>query len=180
MNRVPSGSRPPARGRPGLTACSLCAGETLGSDDPLDGGQLARLRRIEACGTARLTLSECLDECERGDVVVARPSPAGRRKRATPVWFERLAGEELTAELTDWLAEGGPGEAEVPERLRGLVIDRPVPGSAPTTVLDLVCGMKVDPSRAPASVEHAGSQYYFCAKGCARAFAAEPARYLTS
>ena len=180
MHRDPDSSRPAGRGRPGLTACSLCAGETLGGGDALEGGQLERLRRIEACGTARLTLSECLDECERGDVVVARPSPEGRRKRAAPVWFERLAGDDLTAELTGWLADGGPGEADLPEPLRGLVIDRPAPGSAPPTVIDPVCGMSVDPSKARATVEYEGTSYHFCAKGCARAFTAEPMRYLTA
>lgn len=109
---------------PGLTACSLCAGETLGENDPLPGGQLARLRRLEADGVARLTLSECLDECERGDVVVARPSSAGRDGAGRPVWFERLAGEDLTAELAQWLERGGPGVARVPAELEPLVIRR--------------------------------------------------------
>lgn len=109
---------------PGLTACSLCAGETLGPADTLDGGQLARLRQIEARGLARLTLSDCLDECERGDVVVARPRPAQRGVTARPVWFERLAGEELTCELASWLEAGGPGGADVPPALRALQIRR--------------------------------------------------------
>ncbi|NKY06203.1 hypothetical protein HF998_04310, partial [Cellulomonas hominis] len=62
----------PERALPGVTACSLCAGETLGDGDPLPGGQMARLRALADRGAARLTLVECLDECERGDVVVAR------------------------------------------------------------------------------------------------------------
>ena len=108
--------------RPGLTACSLCAGETLGARDPRDGGQLARLREIEARGLAGLTLSECLDRCERGDVVVVRPRPGRSRRDARPTWFERLAGDEPTRELADRLAAGGPGEAEVPAGLRRLRI----------------------------------------------------------
>lgn len=117
---------------PGLTVCSLCSGETLGADDPCDGGQPARLRAVEASGTARLTLTECLDECERGDVVVARPSPEGRAAQALPVWFERLAGDELTAALADWLAAGGPGVVDLPTALAPLVIDRaaPAPGTS--------------------------------------------------
>ncbi|WP_125776596.1 hypothetical protein [Antribacter gilvus] len=109
---------------PGLTACSLCAGETLGSCDPLPGGQLARLRALESDGVARLALAECLDECERGDVVVARPSSAGREVAGRPVWFERLAGDEPTTRLREWLATGGPGVAELPAELRPLVINR--------------------------------------------------------
>lgn len=109
---------------PGLTACSLCAGETLGGGDPLPGGQLARLRRLEAAGVAALTLSECLDECERGDVVVARPSRTGRVAQGRPVWFERLAGDGPTAALGRWLDDGGPGLAPVPGELAPLVIGR--------------------------------------------------------
>jgi (2Fe-2S) ferredoxin len=105
------------RTRPGLTACSLCAGETLGTSDPLKDGQLARLRALHERGVADLTLSECLDECERGDVVVARPSPAGRRLAGRPVWFERLAGDALTEELAAWLECGGPGCAAPPAAL---------------------------------------------------------------
>lgn len=108
---------------PGLTACSLCAGETLAGRDPHPGGQLARLRRLEQDGVARLTLSECLDECERGDVVVARPLRR-RHRGARPVWFERLAGDELTDALAEWLRAGGPGAAPVPDALRPFVIDR--------------------------------------------------------
>jgi (2Fe-2S) ferredoxin len=114
---------------PGITACSLCSGETLGPSDAVDGGQLARLRSIEAGGLARLTLSECLDECERGDVVVVRPRP-GRRSGADarPAWFERLAGDRLTAELASWLRAGGPGAAEMPPALRELLIRRDAAG----------------------------------------------------
>jgi len=108
-------SRPDAP--PGVTACSLCAGETLGSGDPLEGGQLARLRGLESRGVLRLTTAECLDECERGDVVVARPGPGCRGPEARPVWFERLAGDHLTARLADWLVAGGPGVAHVPADL---------------------------------------------------------------
>ncbi|MDC7120592.1 hypothetical protein OMK64_03480 [Cellulomonas fimi] len=117
--------------RPGLTACSLCAGETLGDDDPLEGGQLARLKALRSRGLADLTLSECLDECERGDVVVARPSVVGRRSAGRPVWFERLAGDGLTRELERWLEQGGPGVAEQPAALLALQIDRSQPEYPP-------------------------------------------------
>jgi (2Fe-2S) ferredoxin len=109
---------------PGLTMCSLCTGETLGSRDALPGGQLARMRRIEADGLARLTLSECLDECERGDVVIARPSTSGRAAGGRPVWFQRLAGDDPTMSLRRWLEQGGPGLSVLPVELESLAIDR--------------------------------------------------------
>lgn len=43
---------------------------------------------------------------------------------------------------------------------------------------DPVCGMDVNPAKAPAQVEHDGVTFYFCNPGCAKAFTADPARYL--
>jgi len=123
---VPDTPTEPAREAtlPGLTACSLCAGETLGHRDPMPGGQMARLRAVAERGAARLTFVECLDECERGDVVVARPSGTCRRAGAAPVWFERLAGDHQTRALEDWLRAGGPGARAVPPALSEHVIHR--------------------------------------------------------
>jgi Cu+-exporting ATPase len=42
---------------------------------------------------------------------------------------------------------------------------------------DPVCGMKVDPIRAAASVEHQGSSFYFCSQGCAAKFRTAPEKY---
>lgn len=114
----------PTETTPGLTACRLCAGETLEGRDPLPGGQAARLRAVADAGAARLTFVDCLDECERGDVVVARPSPACRRSGARPVWFEQLAGDAATADLDGWLRAGGPGASPLPPTLAPLVITR--------------------------------------------------------
>lgn len=112
---------------PGVTACSLCAGETLGDGDPAPGGQLLRLGLMCRAGGWTLTEAECLAECERGDVVVVRPRPdAGELVR--PHWFAGLAGADLTASLGRWLAEGGPGVSRPEpdlESLRLARIDRP-------------------------------------------------------
>jgi (2Fe-2S) ferredoxin len=119
---VPVSTSDTADDRPGLTACSLCAGETLeGRDDRL-GGQAARVAALS--DVARVTTVECLDECERGDVLVVRPGPGGRRAGGRPVWFERLAGDEDTAALRGWLAAGGPGRAPMPGALAPRVLHR--------------------------------------------------------
>ena len=47
-------------------------------------------------------------------------------------------------------------------------------------VIDPVCGMTVDPSRAAGRVDHRGTTYYFCSKGCVAKFTADPERYLSS
>jgi P-type Cu+ transporter len=43
---------------------------------------------------------------------------------------------------------------------------------------DVVCGMTVDPERAPAKSEYAGKTYYFCCASCATKFRADPEKYL--
>jgi Cu+-exporting ATPase len=43
---------------------------------------------------------------------------------------------------------------------------------------DPVCGMMVVPEKAPAKVEHAGKNYYFCSKGCSERFSREPEKFL--
>ena len=45
---------------------------------------------------------------------------------------------------------------------------------------DPVCGMTVDPERAPAKAEHAGKSVYFCCARCAEKFRADPERYLNA
>ena len=48
----------------------------------------------------------------------------------------------------------------------------------PVLETDPVCGMKVQPEKAAATREFAGKQYFFCGKGCAAKFDAEPERWL--
>jgi P-type Cu+ transporter len=45
-------------------------------------------------------------------------------------------------------------------------------------MMDPVCGMDVNPASAAASIEHEGKTYYFCSKGCAKKFSANPSAYL--
>ena len=46
--------------------------------------------------------------------------------------------------------------------------------------VDPVCGMTVDVATARHKVDHAGTTYYFCAPGCARAFKKDPADFIGS
>jgi YHS domain-containing protein len=45
-------------------------------------------------------------------------------------------------------------------------------------VTDPVCGMKIKPEDAVATIEHDGTTYYFCSQDCADAFAEAPEDYL--
>jgi P-type Cu+ transporter len=44
-------------------------------------------------------------------------------------------------------------------------------------VTDPVCGMQVDPARAAASAEYAGTRYHFCSPACHETFVADPEGY---
>ncbi len=54
-----------------------------------------------------------------------------------------------------------------------------IPDTAPgKSVVDPVCGMRVDPHTAKHRHQHAGRTYYFCSNGCRTKFVADPKRYL--
>ncbi|MHB1262726.1 MAG: YHS domain-containing protein [Thermoplasmatota archaeon] len=42
---------------------------------------------------------------------------------------------------------------------------------------DPVCGMSVDKKSAAGTASHAGKTFYFCSKGCAQKFRANPMEY---
>ncbi len=59
---------------------------------------------------------------------------------------------------------------------------RPVTEGAPTSTesaLDPVCGMSVVMVDASLHLDHDGGRYWFCGSGCLRAFAADPAAYIS-
>jgi Cu+-exporting ATPase len=51
------------------------------------------------------------------------------------------------------------------------------PPMGPAQEQDPVCGMKVDPAKAAASIEYEGATFYFCSQGCAARFRATPEKY---
>jgi YHS domain-containing protein len=48
----------------------------------------------------------------------------------------------------------------------------------PATATDLVCGMTVDTRTSQLSIEHAGTVYWFCGRGCLLEFRDHPEKYL--
>jgi Cu+-exporting ATPase len=50
--------------------------------------------------------------------------------------------------------------------------------AADVKVLDLVCGMMVDPQTSKHRFDHRGSAYHFCSAGCRTKFAVAPQSYL--
>lgn len=45
-------------------------------------------------------------------------------------------------------------------------------------VLDVVCGMELDPSSVKFQVEHNKELYYFCSKNCKGHFVTDPEKYI--
>lgn len=50
---------------------------------------------------------------------------------------------------------------------------------SPSSVVDPVCGMHVDPQNARGSADYNGKTYFFCCAGCEQKFKADPEKYLT-
>ncbi|HEX9891650.1 MAG TPA: HAD-IC family P-type ATPase, partial [Actinomycetota bacterium] len=69
------------------------------------------------------------------------------------------------------LPEGGPAPVEPS-------VETGSHAEAPATAIDPVCGMEVDPATAADAVEHQGTTYHFCSKGCAERFRKDPQAYL--
>ena len=58
--------------------------------------------------------------------------------------------------------------------------DLDAPQRAPALVLDVVCGMSIDPASSAGSSTYRGETYYFCATGCKARFDANPAAYVAA
>lgn len=92
-----------------VTVCrDCCCGSRKVSGVDHDA-QLARLR-----GEAQVRVSDCLDVCERANVIVVQPSTEGRAAGARPVWLGFVNNDEATEDVAAWIRAGGPGVAPIP------------------------------------------------------------------
>ena len=100
----------------------LCRGCCCGTGEKHPGVDHAAQQRVlqdmaKQTG-GRLVLADCLDACERSNVVVVRPRGRGTPR---PVWLGEVLDPERTAALQSWVAAGGPGAAELPDVLADCV-----------------------------------------------------------
>jgi xanthine dehydrogenase accessory factor len=102
------------------------------------------------------------------------------RQRGLPAdAIERIhapAGLDLGPVAHEEIAVSVLGEL-VRRKAEGLV-DQTVEVDRPAEVLDLVCGMTVDPAGAKFTLQHNGEMYYFCGPGCQVAFEADPESFI--
>ncbi|MFF7889575.1 (2Fe-2S) ferredoxin domain-containing protein [Streptomyces sp. NPDC020794] len=107
----------PGATRPTVTVCRGCCCGTPAKVPRLDhGGQLSDLRTALA-GVAMVRRTDCLDACERANVIVIQPSAEGRRAGGRPVWLGQVNDPGATTDITAWVKNGGPGLADPPDIL---------------------------------------------------------------
>lgn len=116
--------------RTGVVLCRGCCCGSQRRDPQTDhGAQLAWLRKLPHThpdGVAART-SECLGPCAQANVLVVRPSPAGRRRGGRPVWFGFVGDSRVLGLVESWLRAGGPGLASIPDELELHVVAAPGP-----------------------------------------------------
>lgn len=92
-----------AREAPTVWVCRGCCCGTVKHPDTDHDGQLAALRTaIATVHGARLVVTDCVDECERSNVIVIRDRQHGRRK---DVWLGHVLDVDQTETLADWLRQ---------------------------------------------------------------------------
>ena len=143
-----------------------------------DRATLAHVNYQCPCGcTAGLTYdresgSEHLGRCCCGRLLWVGSDAASR------VQADYEAGHEYVIDLgvvtLPW-GELQPAALAVP--IEWVVASQPKPERA-ARVLDVVCGMRIDPADAVATSEYGGETYHFCAAVCKQRFDADPKRYV--
>ncbi|MFE9570555.1 (2Fe-2S) ferredoxin domain-containing protein [Streptomyces sp. NPDC006692] len=103
--------------RPTVTVCRGCCCGTPAKVPRLDHeAQLTDLRtQLATVATVRRT--DCLDACERANVIVIQPSAEGRKAGGRPVWLGQVNDPGAADDITTWVKNGGPGLAEAPDIL---------------------------------------------------------------
>lgn len=113
------GQAGPEAASPTVTV-TVCRGCCCGSRRKHPGfdhdGQLERIRAANG-GDVRVRVTDCLDACERSNVMVVTPSAAGREAGARPVWLGDLLDDDAATDVVEWALSGGPGMAEPPSVL---------------------------------------------------------------
>ncbi|MGW3313620.1 (2Fe-2S) ferredoxin domain-containing protein [Streptomyces sp. NPDC001073] len=99
--------------RPTVTVCRGCCCGTPKIPGLDHAAQLRDLRQAMG-GAATVRVTDCLDACERANVIVIQPSPTGRKAGGRPVWLGLVNDRDATADITAWVASGGPGVTEPP------------------------------------------------------------------
>lgn len=97
-----------------VTVCRGCCCGSRRKHPAFDHEGQLELIRAGGGDDVRVRVADCLDACERSNVMVVTPSAAGRAAGARPVWLGDLLDDDVAADVIEWAASGGPGVAEAP------------------------------------------------------------------
>ncbi|MFB7330753.1 (2Fe-2S) ferredoxin domain-containing protein [Streptomyces adustus] len=111
--RTRRASPAPGAARPTVTVCRGCCCGTPKIPGLDHTAQLRDLRQA-LDGTATVRVTDCLDACERANVIVVQPSAEGRKNGGRPIWLGLVNDPDATVDITTWVKDGGPGLAEPP------------------------------------------------------------------
>ncbi|MGA5550544.1 (2Fe-2S) ferredoxin domain-containing protein [Streptomyces pseudogriseolus] len=99
--------------RPTVTVCCGCCCGTPKIPGLDHAAQLRDLRKaVGVAATVRGT--DCLDACDRADVIVIQPSATGRRAGGRPVRLGLVNDRDAIVDIAAWVASGGPGVTDPP------------------------------------------------------------------
>ncbi|MEU2060601.1 (2Fe-2S) ferredoxin domain-containing protein [Streptomyces sp. NPDC013455] len=120
-------SPPAAVARPcTLVVCrGCCCGDPAKHPGTDHAGQLERLREAAAEGDFEVRVTDCLGPCDQANVIVVRPSAAGRAAGGRPAWIGFALDDAGTAEAAEWARAGGPGLVAPPAALELQMIQAP-------------------------------------------------------
>ena len=112
-----------------VSVCRDCCCGTRRKHPHVDHDLLVRRLREQTGEHGRVSVSTCLLACDRSNVVVVSPSPAGRRAGAGPVWLQHVLDLGAAGLIASWVAAGGPGLSPMPTGLRPLTFSAPLPAA---------------------------------------------------
>ncbi|MGW9496712.1 (2Fe-2S) ferredoxin domain-containing protein [Streptomyces prasinus] len=73
-----------------------------------------RGRRPTVGGAATVRVTDCLDACERANVIVVQSSADGRKADGRSVRLGLVNDPDATTDITTWVTDGGPGLTDPP------------------------------------------------------------------
>ncbi|MFE4490968.1 (2Fe-2S) ferredoxin domain-containing protein [Streptomyces niveus] len=117
MKRRSPKTIPAQQSRPMVTVCRGCCCGTTAKVPHLDHeAQLTDLR-TSLSAVAMVRRTDCLDACQRANVIVIQPSAEGRRAGGRPIWLGQVNDPAAAADITAWVKSGGPGLVDPPDIL---------------------------------------------------------------
>ena len=108
-----------------VSVCRGCCCGTASMHPEVDAEAHLELLRRDVGPDGRVRVTDCLDACERSNVVVVQPSRVARARGAGPVWLGGILDEDAVRAVAAWARAGGPGLARLPRRLARHVVSAP-------------------------------------------------------